>query len=173
MSELAHLMEEPPGGPNHGHRASTNPEVEGSHVPLGADEWQAAEFMRGGGWSIVTAQERGWAAGMHAHRGAVHPDEYVDDAAVLAGVESALGFTVEEVQSVYARNAKGGPLPGHLRELRGRLDARLLALSRSGGNLLLLARLLGLHVKAGDAQGGASCDAIERALVRARDKETP
>jgi len=78
-SEFAQLMEEPPGGGNNGRRASTNPEVEGRQLPLGTDEWQAAEFMREGGWTVISmgGGER-QRSGMNAHRGVLHPEEHVD-----------------------------------------------------------------------------------------------
>lgn len=158
-SEFAQLMEEPAGGPNHGRRVSTNPEVDGRCLPLEADDWQAAEFMRGGGWSVITAgggeRQR---AGMHAHRGVVHPDEHVDTEALGPLVEAELGFTIDEVHSVYST---GGRIPDHLRGLRGRIDARLLALSRSGANMALLARTLGV----------AYDPTVKRALRRARGQE--
>jgi hypothetical protein len=170
MSELAQLMEEPAGGPNNGRRASDNPNAEGRHLPLGVSEWQARDMLQAKGWGVIHAKD-GAREGIHAHRGVLHEDEYVDTEALRPALEAELGFTVDEVRSVYARKAKGGPLPHSLRELRGRIDARVLALSRSGGNLLLLARVLGLSVKPGDDKGGPSCDSIERAMARARREE--
>lgn len=156
-------MEEPAGGPNHGRRSSTNPEVEGRHLPLGADDWAAAEFMRSGGWTVARVKDP-HASGMTGHRGALHPDEHVDPDALRPMVEEALGFTYEDVHSVYRR----GRLSDATRELRGRIDARVLALSRSGANVALLGRVLGFHVN----EAGA-CEALNNALARARAKETP
>jgi len=162
MSELAHLMEEPPGGPNQGRRASTNPEVEGSHVPLGADDWQAAEFLREGGWTFVHPHD-GARAGIRSHvvnqHTVLHPDEHVDVEALRPAFEARLGFTFDELRSVYST---GGRIPAALGELRGRIDARLLALSRSGANMDLFGRVTGLNPST-----------LDRALARARDKETP
>ena len=56
-SEFAQLVEEPPGGANAGRRASTNPEVEGRHLSLGVADAQAAEFLRNGGWSVISMAE--------------------------------------------------------------------------------------------------------------------
>lgn len=152
-------MQEPAGGPNHGRRSSTNPEAEGRHLPLGADEWQAAEFMRTGGWTVARAKDPAL-AGMTAHRGVLHPDEYVDEAALRGLVEQELGFTYEQVRSVYRQ----GPLSADMRELRGQIDARLLALSHAGGNLTALGRALGFYV---DDHG--NCDAMKAAVARAKE----
>lgn len=162
-SELAHLMEEVPGGPNSGRRASSNPEVEGRHLPLGTDEAQAADFLREGGWGIITgAGGERQRAGMTAHRGVTSSDEYVDADALRPLVEAALGFTYDEVRSVYRQ----GRLSNEQRELRGSIDARLLALSRSGGNLTELGRALGFYV---DEYG--NCDVVKAAVARAKTEE--
>ena len=169
-SEFAQLMEEPPGGPNHGHRASDNPEREGRQLPLGAEDWAAAEFARAGGWTIITdvpggeARGGGWQrSGGTTHRGVLHPDEHVDNGALLALVEAEFGHTREDVHSVYRQ----GPLSDEKRQLRDVIDARVLALSRSGANVALLGRALGFPVK-----DNGNCRAMENALARARQKET-
>jgi hypothetical protein len=162
-------MREPAGGTNHGRRASNNPEAEGRHLPLGADEWQAAEFMRGGGWIIAdTSRGSGGAtpgardAGMSAHRGVLHSAEYVDPDVLLPMLEEGLGFTYEQVRSVYRQ----GRLSADQRELRGRIDARLLALSRSGANLALLGRVLGFKV-----EDDSHCEPMDNAIARAKAAE--
>lgn len=162
-SEFAQLMEEPAGGDSHGRRASDNPNVEGRHLALDADSWQAAEFMRGGGWSVISmgGGER-QRSGMNAHRGVLHPEEHVDADVLRGMVEAELGFSYEQVRSVYRR----GRLSAATRELRGRIDARVLALSRSGANIALLGRALGFHVN----ESGA-CEALNNALARARKEE--
>lgn len=159
MSDLAQLMEELPGGPNHGRRSAPDVGASTSTQPLGAAEHQAAEFMRDGGWTIASIKD-GSRAGVHAHRGVIHEDEHVDLEALRPTVEDELGFTYEQVHSVYRQ----GPLSADQRELRARIDARLLALSRSGANLLTLARILGLEVKA-----NRTCRVMENALTRARE----
>jgi hypothetical protein len=149
-------MEEPAGGPNHGRRASDNPNVEGRRVPLYADDWQAAEFMRANGWTMVHAKD-GTRAGVNAHRGVLHPNEYADPVLLKAAVEGELGFTFVDLHSVYST---GGRIPSKRRELRGRIDARLLALSRSGANMDLFGRVVGLNAST-----------LDRALARARAEE--
>lgn len=162
-------MREPAHGPNYGRRASDNPEAEGRHLPLGADDWQAAEFMRAGGWTVVdTSRGSGGAtagardAGMTAHRGVLHPEEYVDPDTLRALVERELGFSYEQVRSVYRQ----GRLSADQRELRGQIDARLLALSRAGGNLALLGRALGFKV-----ERDSHCEPMDNAVARARAAE--
>lgn len=161
MSELAQLMEEPAGGQNQGRRASDNPEAEGRYVPLGVDEGQAAQFMRSTGWTMTHAKD-GARAGVHAHRGILHHDEYVDLEALRPAVEQELGFSYGQIRSVYRQ----GRLSDEGRELRGLIDARLLALSASGANIALLGRVLGFHVN--DA---GACEALNNALARARKEE--
>jgi hypothetical protein len=97
----------------------------------------------------------------------LHPDEYVDRDALLGLVESELGFSLDDVRAVYRQ----GRLSDDQRELRGRIDARLLALSRSGANMLELARIFGFSVNAGNGAGGDSCRTLERAIARARAAE--
>jgi hypothetical protein len=159
MSELGQLMQEPAGGHNHGRRASTNPAVEGRNLPLGADEWQASEFLRSGGWTVARVKDP-TAAGMAGHGGILHPAEYVDPDALRVLVERELGFTYEQVRSVYRQ----GRLSADQRELRGSIDARLLALSRAGGNMTALGRALGFYI---DDHG--NCDAIKAAVARAKE----
>jgi hypothetical protein len=97
--------------------------------------------------------------GMVAHRGVVHPDEYVDAAALKAAVCERLGFTATEIRAVYRQ----GPLSPEARTLRDRIDLRLLELSESGGLMVELGRALGWAVK-----DNGSCRIMENALGRAR-----
>jgi hypothetical protein len=92
-------------------------------------------------------------AGMTAHRGDLDVDTYIDPAEIQAAVEESLGFTYEEVSSAY----KQGPKSAAVRQLRERIDARLLALSRARGNMAVLATALGLNEKT-----------VDRALARGR-----
>lgn len=94
--------------------------------------------------------------GMTAHRGVLHPDEYVDPATLRAAAEESLGFTYAEVSAAY----KNGRPAADQRQLREKIDARLLALSRAGGRMVTMASVFGLNEKT-----------IDRALVRARDTE--
>jgi hypothetical protein len=162
------LMEEPAGGQNHGRVTTIAPEELGRQLPLGVDEAQAHEFVKSGGWSIVDPLHDGRASGAVAHRGAIHPDEYVDDDVVRAAVESRLGFTTDEVRSVFRQ----GRLTPEQGELRARIDARLLALSRAGANMVEVGRALGLRVRTERPSGGGDdCPVIDSALARARAAE--
>jgi hypothetical protein len=104
-----------------------------------------------GGWSIVSTSRGG--AGMTAHRGVLHPEEYVDTPRLRALVEHRLGFTRDELGKVYRQGRKSAAQL----ELRARVDARLLELREAGGDLALLARITRIERKT-----------IARALVRAR-----
>jgi phage terminase small subunit len=101
------------------------------------------EWLQRGGWHAVKGT---------AHRGVLHPDEYLDEEAVRAMFERELGFTVAQVRSVHRQ----GRTSKAQRELRTRVDARLLAISRAGGNMTALAGVVGLQPKS-----------LQRALSRA------
>jgi len=137
-----------------------------------ADEAEAHGFLVDGGWHIVEptkGNERG--GGTFSHRGILQGDEHVDIDALHLTVERELGFTTEQVQSVY-RSSIGRWMTDEQRELRGQIDARLLALSRAGGNMMALARIFGWHIRPASANGGESCHALENALARAESDES-
>jgi len=115
---------------------------------------EAREFMRSpDGWHVVTSKGGNREGGVVAHRGVLHPDEYVDMAQLVPAVERRLGFTLAELRAVYRQGRKSAAQ----RELRDRIDARLLDVGNAGGNLELLARVTGVDRKT-----------IGRALTRAR-----
>lgn len=167
MSELAQLMEEPAGGDNHGRHSSdganhgvnldANP---GGRVPLGTTDWQVEEFLRGTGWTFVHNHD-GTRAGLNSHlvnqHTVLHPDEHVDELLLAALVEDELGFTVEQLHSVYCT---GGRIPSSRIALRAEIDARLLDLASGGANMDLFGRLTGLNEST-----------LDRALARARSQE--
>jgi hypothetical protein len=127
-------------------------------------ELEERGFLLEGGWHAVEPPKgsvRG--GGTTSHRGVLHPGEYVNEDALRVLVERELGFTYEQVRSVYRQ----GPLSPDQRELRARIDARLLALSNAGGNVALLGAALGFPVKA-----NGNCRAMENALARARKEES-
>jgi hypothetical protein len=120
-------------------------------------------FLLDGGWHAVTVTEGGGRdGGMTSHRGVLQGHEHVDPAALRAAVENELGFTYDEVRSVYRQ----GPMSNANRELRERIDARLLALSRAGGHMAALGQALGFPVK-----DDGHCRVMENALTRARKEE--
>lgn len=118
----------------------------------------ARHGLHAGDWSVAYPGAR-QDGGLVAHRGVVHPDEYVDTAALKAAVCERLGFTALEIRSVYRQ----GPMTAESRALRDRIDARLLELSESGGLMVELGRALGWAVK-----DNGSCRTMENALGRAR-----
>lgn len=164
--DLEALMEEPPGGLNYG-RTWLAPEGEEPRaLPLSVEDAQAAEFLsaeHGGGWTIVHIAQSPEDTGMTAHRGVVHPDEHIDWERVRALVEDNLGCPLAEIEEVYCA---GKPTAIRARA-RAVIDARLLALSRAGGNMLALARILGWAID----EERSDCRMMRRALERARAAE--
>jgi len=129
-----------------------------------ARELEERGFLVDGGWHPVSFKEgeTRHSGGLTSHRGVLHPEEYVDDDRLIALIEAELGFTYDEIRSVYRQGRKSDSQ----RELRERIDARLLALSRSGGNLTELGRRLGFPTSmSGD------CKVFREALARAREAE--
>ena len=171
--EIEELMSEAPHGANHGRRAAVVYSGDS-----GDDETAGAERLDPGVTPTANARNtrprvdmsRPQMAGVFAeggyqlergtaHRGILFEGEYVDRAALLEAVEYELGFTRAQVLSVYRQ----GKLSDDQSELRAAIDARMLALSRSGAEMTTLGRILGLVV---DAQ--RHCRAIANALERAR-----
>jgi hypothetical protein len=175
MNDADRIMEEPPGEPNHG-RKTTHIMAEGaprvSRTPLDVEGLQAEDFLSpidpndvppwGSGVGVVevsrgTSRGATYGAsdmGMLAHRGVLQADEYVDWFALREVVEADLGFTYAQVNEAYAT---GRPTTEQ-RQLREKIDSRLLALSRAGGNMDTLAKALDISEKT-----------IDRALKRARE----
>jgi hypothetical protein len=110
------------------------------------------DFLAAGGWRTVSPKS-GDRGGMVAHRGVLHPDEYVDELRVLIEAEHRLGFTIADLWEVYSQGRKSAAQ----RELRDRIDRRLLELAEAGGNLTALARVFEVDP-----------DTFSRALARAR-----
>lgn len=127
------------------------------------DDAEEAGFLVEGGWSIATLVEGGGRGhGLTTHRGVLHPDEYVDEDDLRALVSEHLGFTIDEVRSVYRQ----GRMSDEGRALRARIDARLLEIAESGGLMTELGRALGWTVK-----DDGHCRTMENALARARAGE--
>lgn len=154
--DIQSIMEEPPGGENHGRLTDDDHSVE-----LGGVEAQTAEFMRSKGFTVVHEKNQ-QGSGMTAHRGVLHPDEYVSGIELQRLVEAELGFTYAQIRAVYRQ----GPLSKEQRQLREQIDARLLALRRSGANLTELARSIGFAVKP-----NGSVTAFDNAVSRAKAVE--
>jgi len=114
---------------------------------------EARDFMRStDGWRVVSP-DHGDRCGMVAHRGVLHPGEYVDEWRVFLEVERRFGFDLADFAVAYCQGRKSAAQ----RELRDRIDQRLLGIADAGGNLELLARVLEIDRKT-----------IGRALARAR-----
>lgn len=125
------------------------------------DDAEDAAFLAEGGWTIATRVEGGGRGhGLTTHRGVLHPDEYVDLEDLRARISERLGFTLDEIRSVYRQ----GPLSAAGRYLRSRIDARLLEVAESGGLLVELGSALGWAVRE-----DGHCRTVENALSRARE----
>lgn len=157
MEDTQSIMSEAPGGDNHGFAIASY--TDGEDTPRRSRRDQAMRLSRleqtaapgqRAGFGIVAGKDEG---GLVAHRGTLHPDEYVDFFALREAVEADLGFAYADVAFAFA---KGRPSTEQ-RQLREKIDARLLALSRAGGNMEQLALALGLNEKT-----------LDRALTRAR-----
>lgn len=156
--DIREIMEEAPGGENHGRRVAAEVGARDKTVPLSSVDHQTEEFLRDGGFTMrhtKNAQD----SGMVAHRGVLHPDEYVSPFELQKAVEAELGFAYAQIRAVYRQ----GPLSTEQRQLREQIDARLLALRRSGGNLTELAKAIGFEVNA-----SGHVRAFDNAMSRAR-----
>lgn len=121
------------------------------------------------GWIVVDPASGGHAntesgrIGLNAHRGVIQREEYVDAELLLAYVEELLGFTAAQVHAAFAT---GRPTQERL-ALRAAVDQRVLEIAESGGNVLALARALGLAIT--NDGSAPNCRSIERSLARARE----
>jgi hypothetical protein len=97
--------------------------------------------------------------GLVAHRGVLQGTEYVDADVLRKAVEEELGYTYEQIRSVYRQ----GPLGSEKRKLRSVIDARMLALRRSGANMAELGRAIGFPIKA-----SGNCAVLDNAIARAK-----
>jgi len=143
------------------HRALSYPDQLVRRPRRADDTEEQRGFTREGGWSAVYPGAE-FDGGLVAHRGVLHADEYVDMDVLADAVAERLGFTVQEIRSVYRQ----GPLSDSARALRDRVDARILAVSDSGGLLVELGRALGWAVKP-----DGHCRTVENALARAREAQ--
>lgn len=117
------------------------------------------EEFAAGGFTVLVPSRGGREAadtGMTAHRGILHPDEYVDQDVLRGVAAESLGYSYADISAAY----KAGRPTDEQRQHRDRIDARLLALSRDGGSMKALAAVLDLSEKT-----------IDRALQRARAVE--
>jgi hypothetical protein len=112
-----------------------------------------------GSWHVISPAS-GSRGGMVAHRGVLHPDEYVNEASLLCEAEDRFGFTLLDVRGVYRQ----GPKSAATLARRAQIDARLLELAEAGGNMAALARIFEMDP-----------DVFGRATARAQQlrKETP
>lgn len=168
--ELEALMAEPPGGHNHGRKATaaTSSDIPvGRKVELGQDARRS--FLREGGWvrddtlRPLDGESR-WTGG-RTHRGVLDEVEYVDEEKLAGLVRDNLGVSPNIVNLLY----RPGYLAPHEKAVRDAIDKKFLALADAGGNMLALARVLGWPIEGPNAQGKYRSKKMERALARARE----
>jgi len=128
----------------------------GSGEPSGTPEALRNPFMH-----VVSAGGTD-GGGLVAHRGVLQDNEYVDAKILRAAVEEELGYTYDQIRSVYRQ----GPLSAAKREIRDVIVARMLALRRSGANMAELGRAIGLTISA-----DGHCRTLDNAVSRARAVE--
>lgn len=175
---LEEMMIEPPGGDNHGssyHDISTAHGVTGAtegkgnrivyavthpHRPTKSLNIKDTDALRATQRTVYDPKEY-YYLGMTAHRGILQPEEYVDKEAVVFALEQRLGYKAEEVQFLYSKpNPSKKDLPR-----KDKLEDIFLELEEAGGNMSLLAALLGLQVRA-----DGTCFTMARAIKRARER---
>jgi hypothetical protein len=155
--DIERIMEETPEGDNHGIVVDyfmddgttqvTRRDLAGRLAKVDQKGLLTGESRFG----IVVGKDEG---GLVAHRGVLQDDEYVDFFLLREQVEAEFGMTYGEITTVYQN---GRPNAAVLQN-RAKVDARLLELSRAGGNMAQLAKALGLSEKT-----------IDRAIARARE----
>jgi hypothetical protein len=155
--ETQDIMGETPEGENHGVSAHHFVDETGapreSRIDLGMRLARLDQRGLEGAdsrYGIVTGKDEG---GLVAHRGVLQDGEYVDFFELRVQLEEEFGFTYADIAAAY-RN--GRPTAEQL-QLRVRIDARVLELSRAGGNMEQFAKAVGISEKA-----------VDRALIRAR-----
>lgn len=173
--EISETMQETPNGENYGRAQVQGDDGEWGLFPLDVAGWQAADVLTdegatsgdpapfGSGYGIIDPT-RGQSVvgsygatdmGLTAHRGVLHGDEYVDFFALREQVEAEFGYTYAAIAATY----KNGRPTAEQRQQREEIDARMLALSRAGGNMAEFAKAVGLSEKT-----------VDRALARARER---
>lgn len=89
-----------------------------------------------------------------------------NEARLWHAIQDCLGFARHDIERAYQINGRPGP---GVKQIRDRIDARLLALSERGVNMTDVARVLGWSVTR-RADGTSDCQTMRRALRRARRK---
>ena len=155
--DIGSIMEEPPVGDNHGIDVGYHTDESGSPQVTRRDlSGRLAKYDQKGldtgdsRFGVVYGKDEG---GVVAHRGVLQDNEYVDFFALREQLEEDFGFTYADIALAYKN---GRPSADQL-QLRAQIDARVLELSRAGGNMAQFAKAVGVSEKA-----------IDRALVRAR-----
>lgn len=130
--DFASLMEEPPGGHNHGR-------MDG--YTLDTQEMVTADFRYAGGFGIAHEGEGGTRGNPRTNDAILGEDEFVDEGLLRRMVEEELGFDLDLVRTIYSSKY----LSPDLRATRTSIDARILELYESGANMNAFSRVTGIH----------------------------
>lgn len=162
-SDYQGLMEEPPGGVNHGRtkrsmHSGDDYNATGTHLTLDTTDALVRDLFWSdiGGFNI-TGDGHGGTRG-NPGGATIHPDEYVDADSLRDAVLKEFGFTSEELSRAYTQRVESVTVED--RELRAEMDARMLELRRQGAHMGHFAGALGI-----------SRSTVDRAVKRAREAE--
>lgn len=145
--DLEALMQEPPGGHNHGRQ--TREEGKPPSAAVSTEDMVASEFLSDDNtvaWSLVNTR-RGTGpggtqdAGMTSHRGVLHPDEHVNAEVLYRELERSLGISLQEFDAAY--RSRGKPTT-EIMATREKMDQVFLEVVEAGGNVEELAKILGV-----------------------------
>lgn len=171
MEDLASLMEEPPGGWNHGKRVS---ELSGNNVEeSGRENSNSHPHMPKVNLNIrdraaqkdtnSVHQDDLHQYGMRAHRGILQPEEYVHSDELAQRVGMMLGMPIETIKGAFAPGT-----PDRLRQsIKNSLEDKMLDLSEAGGNMSILAHVLQFKVRE-----DGYCRTMSSLLSRARERRS-
>lgn len=108
--------------------------------PLHREDPAETSWLADGGWTVASPKTEGSGrdGGLTAHRGVLFPGEFVDRLSLRDAVLERLGFTLEQVNSVYKQGRKSDDQ----RQLRDKIDESLLALSRDGATVSKISEAL-------------------------------
>lgn len=169
MHEWEELMQETPSDGNHGWKISDlngggywNDDGEGGRMhhglrkpkqPLSVTDYETKDDAH------LIDSDYLHDHGMVAHRGILHKHEWVDFDEVKKAIEQYLKISVKEINWIY-----GPGRPGSLRSVRRIwMDEQFLRLHEEGGNMTLLASVLGWHIEPSRGVSRKMTDALRRA----------
>lgn len=146
--DIEELMQEPPGGHNHGRTAwqGGSDDFDGdSKRELSTEAMIQSDFLKGHeghGWQVVLPRTGGAQGGTVAHRGVLHPAEYVDHERLVRLVGQTVGVSYDELRETFI--SRGRPSAEKAKR-RAEILAKLRDALGDDGNVSLLAQILGIE----------------------------